>query len=111
VVGINTAIFSPSGGSVGIGFAIRADTAQTVIAALKDKGVVARGWIGVQIQPVTQEVADSLGLKSANGALVAETQSDSPASAAGIKAGDIILGIDGERIDGPRDLVRRVLGK
>jgi serine protease Do len=60
MVGINTAIFSPSGGSVGIGFAIRADTAQTVIAALKDKGVVARGWTGVQIQPVTQEVADSL---------------------------------------------------
>ncbi|MGH6856071.1 MAG: trypsin-like peptidase domain-containing protein, partial [Methylocella sp.] len=108
VVGVNTAIFSPSGGSVGIGFAIPADTAQTVIAALKDKGVVARGWIGVQIQPVTQEVADSLGLKSAKGALVAETQQNSPASAAGIKSGDVILGIDGGRIDGPRDLARRV---
>ena len=108
VVGVNTAIFSPSGGSVGIGFAIPADTAQNVIAALKDKGVVARGWIGVQIQPVTQEVADSLGLKSANGALVAETQPNSPASAAGIKSGDVILGIDGGRIDGPRDLARKV---
>jgi serine protease Do len=108
VVGVNTAIFSPSGGSVGIGFAIPADTAQTVIAALKDKGVVARGWIGVQIQPVTAEIADSLGLKSDKGALVAEAQANSPASAAGIKSGDVILGIDGERIDGPRDLARRV---
>ena len=108
VVGVNTAIFSPSGGSVGIGFAIPADTAQNVIAALKDKGVVARGWIGVQIQPVTAEIADSLGLKSTKGALVAETQPNSPASAAGIKSGDVILGIDGERIDGPRDLARRV---
>ncbi|MGH6936237.1 MAG: Do family serine endopeptidase [Methylocella sp.] len=108
VVGVNTAIFSPSGGSVGIGFAIPAETAQTVIAALKDKGVVARGWIGVQIQPVTQEVADSLGLKAAKGALVAETQPNSPASAAGIRSGDVILGIDGGRIDGPRDLARKV---
>jgi serine protease Do len=108
VVGVNTAIFSPSGGSVGIGFAIPADTAQNVIAALKDKGVVARGWIGVQIQPVTAEIADSLGLKSNKGALVAEAQPNSPASAAGIKSGDVILGIDGERIDGPRDLARKV---
>jgi serine protease Do len=108
VVGVNTAIFSPSGGSVGIGFAIPAETAQNVIVALKDKGVVARGWIGVQIQPVTQEIADSLGLKSTKGALVAEAQPNSPASAAGIKSGDVILGIDGERIDGPRDLARKV---
>ena len=108
VVGVNTAIFSPTGGSVGIGFAIPADTAQNVIASLKDKGMVARGWIGVQIQPVTAEIADSLGLKSNKGALVAEAQPDSPASAAGIKSGDVILGIDGERIDGPRDLAKRV---
>ncbi len=108
VVGINTAIFSPSGGSVGIGFAIPAETAKTVIAALEDKGVVARGWIGVQIQPVTAEIADSLGLKSNKGALVAEAQPNSPASDAGIKSGDVIVGIDGERIDGPRDLAKRV---
>ena len=108
VVGVNTAIFSPSGGSVGIGFAIPADTAQSVIASLKDKGTVARGWIGVQIQPVTAEIAESLGLKSNKGALVAEAQPDAPASSAGIKSGDVILGIDGERIDGPRDLARRV---
>jgi serine protease Do len=108
VVGVNTAIFSPSGGSVGIGFAIPAETVQNVVAALKEKGVVARGWIGVQIQPVTQEVADSIGLKSPKGALVAEAQPGSPASAAGIKSGDVILGIDGERIDGPRELAKKV---
>jgi serine protease Do len=108
VVGVNTAIFSPSGGSVGIGFAIPAETVQTVVAALKEKGVVARGWIGVQIQPVTQEIADSMGLKSPKGALVAETQPGSPASAAGIKSGDVILGIDGERVDGPRELAKKV---
>jgi serine protease Do len=108
VVGVNTAIFSPSGGSVGIGFAIPAETVQTVVTALKEKGVVARGWIGVQIQPVTQEIADSMGLKSPKGALVAEAQPGSPASDAGIKSGDVILGVDGERIDGPRDLAKRV---
>lgn len=108
VVGVNTAIFSPSGGSVGIGFAIPADTVQNVIAALKDKGVVSRGWIGVQIQPVTEDIANSLGLKSSKGALVAEAQPDSPAASAGLKSGDVILGIDGERVDGPRDLAKRV---
>ncbi len=108
VVGVNTAIFSPSGGSVGIGFAIPAETAQSIIATLKDKGSVARGWIGVQIQPVTDDIADSLGLKSSKGALVAEAQDNSPAKEAGIKSGDVILGINGERIDGPRDLAKRV---
>ncbi|HYP57063.1 MAG TPA: Do family serine endopeptidase [Beijerinckia sp.] len=108
VVGVNTAIFSPSGGSVGIGFAIPAEVAENVIASLKDKGTVARGWIGVQIQPVTAEIADSLGLKSNKGALVAEAQANSPAAAAGIKSGDVILGVNGERIDGPRELARKV---
>ncbi len=108
VVGVNTAIFSPSGGSVGIGFAIPAETAQSIIATLKDKGAVARGWIGVQIQPVTDDIADSLGLKSNKGALVAEAQDNSPAKEAGIQSGDVILGINGERIDGPRDLAKRV---
>jgi serine protease Do len=108
VVGVNTAIFSPSGGSVGIGFAIPAETAQTIIATLKDKGSVSRGWIGVQIQPVTDEIAESMGLKSNKGALVAETQDNSPAKEAGIKSGDVILGINGERVDGPRDLAKRV---
>jgi serine protease Do len=108
VVGVNTAIFSPTGGSVGIGFAIPAETVQSVVASLKESGSVARGWIGVHIQPVTQEIADSLGLKSTKGALVAEAQADSPAKAVGLKSGDVILGIDGERIDGPRELARKV---
>ncbi len=108
VVGVNTAIFSPSGGSVGIGFAIPSDTVKTVIAQLKDSGKVARGWIGVQIQPVTAEIADSLGLKSSKGALVAEAQANSPAMEAGIKSGDVILGVDGEKVEGPRELARKI---
>ncbi len=108
VVGVNTAIYSPSGGSVGIGFAIPSETVKTVIAQLKDKGTVARGWIGVQIQPVTAEIADSLGLKAAKGALVAEAQANSPAQDAGIKSGDVILGVDGEKVDGPRELARKI---
>ncbi|ACB95853.1 Do family serine endopeptidase [Beijerinckia indica] len=108
VVGVNTAIFSPSGGSVGIGFAIPAEVAQNVITSLREKGTVARGWIGVQIQPVTAEIADSLGLKTSKGALVAEAQPNSPALSAGIRSGDVILGVDGERIDGPRELARKI---
>ena len=107
VVGINTAIFSPSGGSVGIGFAIPADVARPVIAALKDKGVVTRGYIGVQIQPVTQDIADSLGLKNTKGALVAEAKSG-PAAEAGIKSGDVIVGVNGQAVDGPRELARKI---
>ena len=110
VVGVNTAIFSPSGGSVGIGFAIPSEVAQTVIHDLQTKGSVARGWIGVQIQPVTDEIADSLGLKSTKGALVAEAQPSGPASAAGIKSGDVIIGVDGQKIDGPRELARKIAG-
>ena len=79
VIGVNTAIFSPSGGSVGVGFDIPADTAKSVVAQLKDKGHVVRGWLGVQIQPVTADIADSLGMKTVEGALVAEPQLDSPA--------------------------------
>jgi serine protease Do len=110
VVGINTAIYSPSGGSVGIGFDIPADEAKGVIAALESKGVVTRGWIGVQIQPVTSDIADSLGLKGEKGALVADTEKDSPASKAGIKTGDVILGVNGEPVDSPRELARKIAG-
>jgi len=88
VMGVNTAIYSPSGGSVGIAFSIPASTVKTVIAQLKDKGSVSRGWIGVQIQPVTADIADSLGLKKAEGALVAEPQANGPAAKAGIESGD-----------------------
>jgi serine protease Do len=108
VIGVNTAIYSPSGGSVGIGFAIPSEVAKDVIAALKDKGQVARGWIGVQIQPITPEIADSLGLKTTKGALVAQPQRGGPAEAAGLKAGDVITAVDGQKVDGPRDLARRI---
>ena len=96
MIGVNTAIFSPSGGIVGIAFAIPVGHgARPWSQQLKDKGSVTRGWIGVQIQPVTAEIADSLGLKKAEGALVAEPQKDSPAAKAGIEAGDVIVTVDG----------------
>src|SRR5215469_3461804 len=110
VIGVNTAIFSPSGGSVGIAFAIPADTVKKVVAQLKDKGSVTRGWIGVQIQSVTPEIADSLGLKSADGALVAEPQSGGPAAKAGIEAGDVITAVNGSQIKDARELARQISG-
>jgi len=110
VIGVNTAIFSPSGGSVGIAFAIPAETVDSVISQLKTHGSVTRGWIGVQIQPVTQDIADSLGLKKAEGALVAEPQANSPAAKAGIEAGDVIIAVDGKEIKDARDLAKRVGG-
>ena len=110
VIGVNTAIFSPSGGSVGIAFAIPAETVKTVVAQLKDKGTVSRGWIGVQIQPVTKEIADSLGLKKAEGALVAEPQKDSPAVKAGIETGDVIVSVDGNPVKDARELSRKIGG-
>jgi serine protease Do len=108
VIGVNTAIFSPSGGSVGIAFAIPADTVKSVISQLKEHGSVTRGWIGVQIQPVTQDIADSLGLKKAEGALVAEPQANSPAVKAGIEAGDVITSVDGTAIKDARDLAKKI---
>jgi serine protease Do len=108
VIGVNTAIFSPSGGSVGIAFAIPAETVKTVVAQLKDKGTVTRGWIGVQIQPVTSDIADSLGIKVAEGALVAEPQANSPASKSGIRAGDVIVKVNGDPIKDARTLARRI---
>ncbi len=108
VVGVNTAIYSPSGGSVGIGFAIPTEVAKDVIDNLRDKGSVARGWIGVQIQPVTSDLADTMGLKDTKGALVAEPQPGSPAADAGIKSGDVITAVNNETVEGPRDLARRI---
>lgn len=108
VIGVNTAIFSPSGGSVGIGFDIPAATAKMVVAQLKEHGRIDRAWLGVQIQPVTAEIADSLGLKKAEGAIVAQPQADSPASKAGIIAGDVITEIDGASIKDSRELARKV---
>ncbi|MGJ0622354.1 MAG: Do family serine endopeptidase [Methylocystis sp.] len=108
VIGVNTAIYSPSGGSIGIGFAIPAEVAKDVVAALKEKGLVSRGWIGVKIQNVTQEIADSMGLKSIKGALIAQPQKGAPADEAGLKAGDVIVAVNGEKIETPRDLARRI---
>src|SRR5713226_5519743 len=96
VIGVNTAIFSPSGGSIGIGFAIPSDTVKTVIAQLEKSGKVTRGRIGVQIQQVTPDIAESLGLKNPEGALVAEPQAESPAAKAGIQSGDVITAVDGQ---------------
>ena len=110
VIGVNTAIFSPSGGSVGIAFAIPADTVKKVVSQLKEKGSVTRGWIGVQIQSVTPEIADSLGLKSVQGALVAEPQSGGPAAKAGIEAGDVITSVNGAAIKDARELARQIGG-
>ncbi len=110
VVGINTAIYSPSGGNVGIAFAVPATLAQEVITDLMDDGSVERGWLGVSIQPVTDEIAESLGLEDASGALVSQPQEGAPAETAGIRAGDIIAKVDGKEIDGPRDLSKTIAG-
>lgn len=108
VVGVNTAIFSPSGGSVGIAFAIPASTVEQVVASLKKDGSVSRGFIGVQIQPVTTEVADAIGLKEARGALVASAEQNGPAAKAGIKRGDTIVAVNGETVKDARDLSRKI---
>ena len=108
VIGVNTAIFSPSGGSVGIGFDIPADTAKLVVGQLKENGHVTRGWLGVQIQPVTADIADSLGLKKAAGAMVDEPQSGSPAAKAGIQSGDVITAVNGAPVKDARELARAI---
>jgi serine protease Do len=108
VIGVNTAIVSPSGGSVGIGFAIPAETVKSVIAQLKDKGKVTRGWIGVQIQSITPEIAENLGLGDSRGAIVAEPDPSGPAKRAGIDAGDIITAVNGKHIADSRELARTI---
>jgi serine protease Do len=108
VIGINTAIYSPSGGSIGIGFAIPTALAQPIIDQLKTTGKVVRGWIGARIQPVTDDVAESLGLDKARGALIAAIDPDSPATQAGLRPGDVILSYDGKPVDRSRQLPRLV---
>ena len=108
VIGVNTAIFSPSGGSVGIGFAIPSDMAQRVVAQLKDQGFVERGWLGVMIQNVNEDIASSVGLDKAEGAIVAQVTPDSPAAKAGLRQGDVILAVNGEKVDRMRELPRIV---
>ncbi|SDA96533.1 serine protease Do [Mesorhizobium qingshengii] len=108
VVGINTAIFSPSGGSVGIAFDIPASTAKQVVEDLMKSGSVQRGWLGVEIQPITSDIAESLGLKSEKGALVSSAQDASPGKKAGIVAGDVITQVDGKDVASPKDLARMI---
>jgi serine protease Do len=108
VVGINTAIYSPNGGSVGIGFAVPSNVAKRVVSAIEEHGKVERGWLGVQIQPVTPAIAANLGLKNDHGALVAVVSPDSPSAAAGLKQGDVILAFNGHDIVKMRDLPHAV---
>jgi serine protease Do len=108
VIGVNTAIISPSGGSIGIGFAVPSNSAVQVIDQLKQYGETRRGWLGVQVQNVTEEIATSLGLPEPKGALVAKVTPASPAAAAGIEPSDVILKFDGQAIDNMRSLPRAV---
>jgi serine protease Do len=108
VIGVNTAIYSPSGGSVGIAFAIPAETVRDIVTQLKEKGRVTRGYMGVQVQDVTPEIAEALSLEKAGGALVAESEADKPAVKAGIEPGDVIITINGTAIEDSRAVTRTV---
>ena len=108
VIGVNTAIFSPSGGNVGIGFAIPASMVKSVIADLKDNGSVTRGWLGVQIQPITKDIAEGLGKAKPGGALVTDIFAGSPAKAAGFETGDAITAVNGASVKGPKELARMI---
>jgi serine protease Do len=108
VIGVNTAIISPTGGSIGIGFAVPSNTAVQVLDQLKQYGETRRGWLGVHVQNVTEEIATGLGLQEPKGALVAKISPDSPAAAAGIEPSDVILKFDGQPIDNMRSLPRAV---
>jgi serine protease Do len=108
VIGVNSAIYSPSGGSVGIGFSIPANLVKNIVSQLTDNGVVERGWLGVHIATVSEEIANSLGLDDAYGALIRSVLEDSPAELSGLEAGDVITHYNGERLDEMRDLPRLV---
>ena len=108
VIGVNSMIFSPSGGSTGIAFAVPADTVRDVIAQLKDKGSVTRGSMGAEVQSVTRDIADSLGENNLHGAIVAGVQQNSPAAKAGLRRGDVITSVDGETIKNAHELTRKI---
>ena len=108
VIGVNTAIISPTGVSAGIGFAVPSDMAKNVIAQLMKSGSVSRGWLGVNIQNVTKDLAAGLGMSKAEGALVSSVNDGSPAAKGGLQPGDVIVAVDGERIEKMRELPRRI---
>lgn len=108
VVGVNTAIYSPTGGNVGIAFAVPADTVEKVVHQLQKGGTVSRGWLGVKIQNIDRDLAGSLGLKEPKGAIISEVMKDSPAEASGLEVEDTILQVDDEQIDDSRDLARTI---
>ncbi len=108
VVGINAAIYSPNGGSVGVGFAIPSDQAQKVVAKLEKDGSIQYGYLGVEIQPVTPDVARAIGLDHPGGALVSKVNDSSPAASAGVETGDVITGFAGQDVKDPKDLSRAV---
>jgi len=108
VVGMNTAIFSPSGGNVGIAFAVPAALVKEVVTELQSHGSVDRGWLGVVIQNVSDDIADSIGMSEAKGAMITKVTEDGPAAKQDLKAGDVIVAVNGERIDDSRDLARKV---
>jgi serine protease Do len=111
VIGVNTAIFSPNGGNVGIAFAIPAATVKTIVDSLISTGSVTRGYLGVAIQDVSRDIADSVGLQSPRGAVVTEPTENSPAAKAGINSGDVIVAVDGRTINNALDLSRTIAGK
>ena len=108
VIGVNTAIFSPSGGSVGVAFDIPAETVQFVVQQLKDKGYVTRGWIGVELQDLTPEIADAVGLKNTEGALVVQLEPDNPAVKGGVEVADVVTSVNNESVKDTRELVKRL---
>jgi serine protease Do len=111
VVGVNTAIYSPNGGNVGIAFAIPAATVKGIVDQLVKSGTVTRGYLGVGIQDVSRDIADGVGLKDAKGAIISNIAEDGPAGPAGIKSGDIVTAVDGDPIDDALDLSRTIAGK
>ncbi|WP_213287900.1 S1C family serine protease [Bradyrhizobium sp. sGM-13] len=108
VVGVNSKILSSSEGSVGVAFAVPADTVKAVVSQLKDKGAVTRGWIGAKVQPVTPDIADSLGVNDLHGAIVASVQDDGPAARAGLRRGDVITAAEGQPIRNAKELTKKI---
>ena len=110
VVGINSAIFSQSGGSIGIGFAIPINLAKTVLLQLRDRGAVVRGYLGVAVRPVTPEAAESAGLKEQKGVVIESVVEGSPAEKAGVQKGDVIVAVNDQAVAAPQELTRRIVG-